>query len=767
MSSFTTFARWFKRPLYTAIASFGLFGSGAGLLAQDAPTIVAEGTRVTLTATADGTPAPTFAWLKNGAPLEGVTDAVLVIAAAGLSDAAKYTVIASNSAGSALSPEVELIVQAAAVAPVITAGPESVIGLPGVTVVFSVSATGTPAPTYQWLKNGVAVDGWTSAALTLSSLTSNDVATYQVVVSNAAGSVTSATAQLTLQEPVVVASAPVITSEPFSVVGTLGGAGSFSVSASGVPVPTFQWFKNGALLAGAMSEVLNFSALAASDVGSYQVVATNSAGSVTSAAAQLTLQEPVVVASAPVITRQPVSVVAMVGATASFSVSASGVPVPTFQWFKNGVLLTGATSEVLSFSALAAVAAGSYQVVVTNAVGSVTSTSVTLAVQMAPVFTTQPVSQTVNSGSNVRLTAVVEGSPQPTLQWRKNGLPIAGATLLSLKLFSVNLADGGSYTLVATNSEGTTISREAILTVASTSKNPSSGSPKKGGASATEFGLIASAPTYLGNDDSSRVVNFSVRALAGAGAHSLILGFVLSEDAQTPVLLRGVGPTLAQFGVVNALADPQVALYSGTSLLAANDDWAADIAAADLRTRAAQLGAYALGESSLDAALSANLGGGNYTAQLWGQTGKNGIASVELYAGGENARGRLINGSVRVRVESGGDVPQIGFVIEGGQPKKVLIRAVGPALGRLGVPEALSDPQLELFAGSTRLQHNDDWSGSAVLRETFARVGAFALDEKSKDAALIATLEPGVYTAFVSGLGGSTGSVLVELYEVP
>jgi hypothetical protein len=108
-----------------------------------------------------------------------------------------------------------------------------------------------------------------------------------------------------------------------------------------------------------------------------------------------------------------------------------------------------------------------------------------------------------------------------------------------------------------------------------------------------------------------------------------------------------------------------------------------------------------------------------------------------------------------------------GFVIDGTGPLKVLIRAVGPTLGDppFNVAEVVLDPTLSLFSGSAMIRENDNWGGTAELTEAFAAVGAFALPP-SRDAALLTTLQPGNYTVEVRGVNGSTGTALIEIYEV-
>jgi hypothetical protein len=123
-------------------------------------------------------------------------------------------------------------------------------------------------------------------------------------------------------------------------------------------------------------------------------------------------------------------------------------------------------------------------------------------------------------------------------------------------------------------------------------------------------------------------------------------------------------------------------------------------------------------------------------------------------------------------VGTGSEVLIAGFVISGIEPKRLLIRGIGPTLGSFGVAGTLEDPQLAVFKQgvATALQQNDNWSAatnSAELIATAVRVGSFALPAGSRDAVLLVVLEPGVYTAQVSGVGATTGVGLLEIYDAP
>jgi hypothetical protein len=146
-------------------------------------------------------------------------------------------------------------------------------------------------------------------------------------------------------------------------------------------------------------------------------------------------------------------------------------------------------------------------------------------------------------------------------------------------------------------------------------------------------------------------------------------------------------------------------------------------------------------------------------------------ADAEIPAGQRTAADRLINLSSRGVVGSGDNALINGFVLAGSQPHRLLIRGVGPTLGGYGVSTALPDPRLRLTDGAgTAVAVNDDWETNgnlAALRDATTAVGAFALANGSKDAALLVTLSPGKYTVELSSGSSATGVALLEVYELP
>lgn len=309
-----------------------------------------------------------------------------------------------------------------------------------------------------------------------------------------------------------------------------------------------------------------------------------------------------------------------------------------------------------------------------------------------------------------------------------------------------------------------------------------------------QFPLTSSAPVYFREETASdqtyadavpgevlvahsdsRLVNVSTRGQVKTGESQLIVGFVISGGAKS-ILVRGVGPTLAGMGVSNPLPDPQLDLTAiGVSNFTTlhNNDWSQGAATTTLFAR---LGAQPLPEGSLDSAIVATLDAHPYSALLSDTQGRTGIALIEAYDAdatpGAPTGPHLVNLSSRGEVGAGDNVLIGGFVINGNVPKRILLRAVGPTLADQGVVNVLSDPVLTLYhhlqSSNLQIGANDDWKNSpnaAALAATALQVGAFSLRDNSRDAALLVTLPPGIYSTIVSGSGGTTGVALVEIYD--
>ena len=270
-----------------------------------------------------------------------------------------------------------------------------------------------------------------------------------------------------------------------------------------------------------------------------------------------------------------------------------------------------------------------------------------------------------------------------------------------------------------------------------------------------------------GTAEQARLINLSARATVGTGGNILIAGFVVKGTGEKQVLLRGIGPTLGQFGVSGALATSTLILDAANGqMLAENSVWGGGAALANLF---AQVGAFALPTNSADSALEEALGAGGFTAQLEGEGQTTGVGLAEIYdADAGTPTAQLVNLSARANVGTGSNILIAGFVISGDTPQTVLIRGVGPTLSQFGVTGSLAAPQLVLYdSNNSTLQSNTGWAGAATLAQAFASVGAFAFTAGSADDAMLVTLPPGAYTAEVSGVNSTTGVALAEIYAVP
>jgi len=256
--------------------------------------------------------------------------------------------------------------------------------------------------------------------------------------------------------------APSITTQPSGQTVAVGQTATFTVVAAGTGPLSYQWQKGTTNLAGATSPSYTTPATTMADSGSkFQVVITNAAGNATSNPAALTVDTP------PGITTQPSNQTVTAGQTAIFTVVASGTAPLNYQWVKGTTNISGATSASYTTPATSAADNSSkFKVVVTNAVGNITSTQATLTVNSPPSITTQPVNQTVLAGQTATFTVVAAGMGTLTYQWQEGGTNISGATSASYTTPVTSSGDSGSkFQVVVTNAFGHVTSNQATLTV--------------------------------------------------------------------------------------------------------------------------------------------------------------------------------------------------------------------------------------------------------------------------------------------------------------
>jgi outer membrane protein assembly factor BamB/subtilisin family serine protease len=367
-------------------------------------------------------------------------------------------------------------------------------------------------------------------------------------------------------------------------------------------------------------------------------------------------------------------------------------------------------------------------------------------------ITSQPAGQLVTAGSPFSLTVGAAAPGAITYQWYLNGGAITGAVSSTYTVASASAANAGSYTAVVTSGSSSVTSAPAVVTVS------------------------AAIP--------GKIVNLSARADVGAGANILIAGFVISGSGSKGMVLRGVGPTLnTLFGLTGVLAQPQLTLINPQtgSTIVTGAAWGGSTALANDFT---QVGAFALPANSADAAVFETLPAGAYTSEIAGVNSTTGVALAEIYdADPGSTTASLLNLSARASVGTGGNILIGGFVIEGTQPAQVLLRGVGPTLANapFNLTGVLEQPSVGLYDSTGAvISSNTGWGNApvagpstvqATVRQATASdmsgVGAFALPIGSADSAMITTLPAGSYTLELSGVSGTTGVGLIEIYLMP
>lgn len=457
---------------------------------------VVVGNTATFTVAAIGIPFPTVQWqvstdlgvsYKN---IPGATSRQYSVTATYDLSSNRYRAVFTNSSGSAITSAATLLVTPPTSAPVLTANPTSRSVIEGAVVTFGAGASGSPTPTAQWQvsTNGGTtwfnIFGATSPVYTFNASYSQNGYRYRAVFTNSSGSVTSASALLTVNtQPVI----PVVSTDPVDTTVNAGQTATFTATSSGGSLTTAQWqvstdgktFTNintgvTTIFNGtATTSTLSFTANGSQSGNSYQVIFTTPAGTVTSKVAKLTVN------TVPVITLNPLSQSATAGQSVTFTAAATGNPAPTVQWqlSTNGGVsysdIAGATAVTLSVTPAAGQDGYRYRAVFTNAAGSTPTTAAILSVVSAPVVTLNPQNKTVTVGQSVTFTAAASANPAATVQWRVSTdggvtfADIAGATSTSLTFTTTAAQDGNRYLAVFTNSSGSVQTTAAVLSVLS------------------------------------------------------------------------------------------------------------------------------------------------------------------------------------------------------------------------------------------------------------------------------------------------------------
>jgi len=524
---------------------------------------VTAGQTATFTVSATGTAPLSYQWQKNGTNISGATSSNYTTPATTTSDnGSTFRCVVSNSGGSVTSNQATLTVSSGAVPPSITVQPVGLTVNVGQTATFSVTATGTAPLAYQWRKNGSFVAGATGSSYATPPVTAADHGSnFMVLVSNSLGALYSANATLLVSSTPV---GPTITLQPADLTVTVGQTATFSVTATGTAPLSYQWQKNGANISGATSSSHTTPATTTADNGStFRCAVSNSAGSVTSNSATLTVNAAPV---APSITSHPASVTVTAGQTATFSVTATGTAPLSYQWQKNGAPIAGATATTYTTPATTTADNGStFRCTVSNSAGSVPSNSATLTVN--PAVNKPPVANAGPDQATQSLTTITfngSGSSDPDGTITSYAWNFGDGTSGSGVTVSHSYAKPGTYTvtLTVTDNGGLTAIDTAVVTASNRPPVANAGPDQvapvnqavsfSGSGSSDPDGTIASYAWNFADGNSGSGISVS-HAYANAGTYNVTLtvtdnsGATASDTAVVTITGTSVTPELVGF----------------------------------------------------------------------------------------------------------------------------------------------------------------------------------------------------------------------------
>ena len=775
----------------------------------------------TYTITATGSPTSyTASPLPAGLVLNSSTGAIT-----GTPTAAAVTVVsltATNAIGTSSPATVTITIAAAGIAPVITSATTAPGTVGTVFTTYTITATGSPTSfTASPLPAGLVLNSSTGAIT--GTPTAAGITSVVLTATNATGTSSPVTVTTTIAAAGLAPAINSATTAP----GTVGTAFTYGITATGSPTS----FTAGPLPAGLVLNSLTGAITGtptAAGVTGVVLTATNATGT----SSPVTVTTTIAAAGLAPVVNSATSAPGTVGTVfATYLITATGSPTSyAASPLPAGLVLNSLTGAITGTPTAAGVTA--VMVSATNSIGTSSAVTVNItiaAVGLAPVITSTtsgyypgtvgmpfPTYTIAATGSptSFSVTGIPPGLVLNPLTGAITGTPTAagtypltatatnsfgsGTSVFAIAIYAAVVVPVITSPTSAPGTVGTAINTFPITATGVPTSYTATGLPP-GLTIDPVTGAITGTPTAAGTFVAtitatnsagsssvtmtwviapfgySHIVNFSARALSGLGSDTLIVGFVVQGDGKN-LLIRGIGPDLAAFGITNFLPAPILTLFSATdSIIATDSGWQVNSSGQNdgalIAATSASVGAFALPSGSLDSALLVTVNNGVHTTGLLTTNATAGVGLIEIYDTGGNQYASLINVSARMNVTAGDGVLIAGLVIGGNLPKTVLVRGVGPALSEFGVGGVLADPQITVFSGSTQIASNAGWSNgtgisaAAQIVSASSQVGAFPLPSGSKDAALLVTLQPGAYTVQVTSVSNATGVALVEVYD--
>lgn len=424
-----------------------------GIMMQPIDQTTYVGATATLRVVASGSAPLGYQWRFNGNNIGGATNAIYTLANVQTGNAGSYTVVVANIAGGVTSSNAVLTVLPAPVGPLIFTQPLSQQAYVGADVSFVTVASGTAPLTYLWRFNNANIPGGNTATLHLGSVTANQAGEYFAIVSNSEGLVFTDKVRLNVDP------SPFVLESPQSVDVAVNGTPTLFVRMLGEPPFTYQWRWNGTNLLGATSTNYTLANIQIGQAGGYDVVVTNSFGSVTSAVAVVRVAGPLAIT----VPLRPQTV--PVGATLTLTVEARGLGL-NYYWFFKGQQILGASNASLIIPNAQLTSEGAYLAVVADVTGLAVTSDATVTVDPMPLLTQQPANRSILFGNPATFAVSVLGQPPFGYQWRRNSVDLVGETNASFGIAAVGATNAGIYSVRVFNNYGALISSNATLSVA-------------------------------------------------------------------------------------------------------------------------------------------------------------------------------------------------------------------------------------------------------------------------------------------------------------
>jgi hypothetical protein len=417
----------------TSAAAVLAINSPVVIVSQPVPQTVCEGTAVTFSVGTGGT-ITGFQWYKNGMAIVGANSNSYGLTTTPANNGDKYRIELTGPCGNVTSTEVTLVVNTK---PLITAQPVGATKCAGESVTLNVGTTN--AGSFQWYINNSAIAGQTTAALNLTNLTQANAGTYKVIVNGAGAcssvSLTSSDATLIINQPIV------ITTQPVTQTLCENSNVTLSVVATGTN-PSYQWYKDGVVIAGATNASYTINNTSPSNTGRYKVEVKGTCTPAGVVSSEVVLQ----IDTKPTLTTQPVGATKCAGESITLNVGTTNAG--SFQWYINNSAITGQTTAALNLTNLTQANAGTYKVIA-NGYGACSSVALTssdaaLIINQPIVITTQPIAQTICENNAVTFSVSATGT-NPSYQWYKDGVAIAGATNVNYSINNTVPTNAGKY----------------------------------------------------------------------------------------------------------------------------------------------------------------------------------------------------------------------------------------------------------------------------------------------------------------------------------